>query len=99
MVDSNSLGWDKDSLRSLRLRLGWSKSDLARRLKCSIEQIDNWEEGSQSIDSATKGELEIICRLCEEMSDELRVSPMSEVLLEQKALDQINFSQLKLDLE
>ena len=99
MTDNFSLEWNKDSLRALRLRLGWSRSDLARRLKCDLSEVDLWEEGHGLFDAHVKGELEIMYRQCLECSEEVKHTPASEAALDRKALDQINFSQLKQDLE
>jgi transcriptional regulator with XRE-family HTH domain len=99
MNENNMLDWNKENLRSLRLRLGWSKSDLARRLKCSIDNVDSWEDGSVSVDLYFKGELEIMFRQCEECNDVLRYAPASELVLDENALEQIEFSRVKADFE
>ena len=99
MLENYSLEWNKESVRALRLRLGWSKSDLARRMKCSITEVDSWEDGSSQLATQVKGELEIIYRQCQECSDEVKYTPVSELELDKKALEQIEFSRVKEDLE
>ena len=96
---SNNLEWNKDSLRALRLKLGWSKSDLARRLKCSVDEVDAWEDGSGFLEIQVKGELEIMLRQCQECSDEVKFTPASELALDKNALEQIDFSRVKEDFE
>ncbi len=99
MMENYSLEWNKQSVRALRLRLGFSKSDMARRLKCSLKQVDSWEEGTQDLEIQIKGELEIMYRQCQECSDEVKYAPASEVALDKNALEQIEFSRVKADLE
>lgn len=99
MIDNYSLEWNRESLRALRLRLGWSKSDMARRLKCTLTEVDSWEDGSQAVEIQMKGELEIMYRQCQECSDEVKYSPVSEMALDKNALEQIEFARVKADLE
>ena len=98
MIENYSLEWNKESMRALRLRLGWSKSDMARRLKCSLTDIDSWEDGEDSMQSSIKGELELMFRQCQECSDEVKYTPASEIALDKNALEQIEFSRVKADL-
>lgn len=99
MIENHSLDWNKEALRALRLRLGWSKSDLARRLHCSSEDIDSWEEGLSKIEAAIKNELELILRQAEACCDEVKYTPAAENECDKNALEQIEFSRVKLDLE
>lgn len=100
MVEAQeSLRWNKQNLRSLRLRLGWSRSELAHRLHCSLSDIEAWEENGQKIDSGHISELEILLRQAEECSEEIHYTPAAESQCELKALEQIHFSQVKADFE
>ncbi|WP_413569532.1 XRE family transcriptional regulator [Bdellovibrio sp. HCB117] len=99
MIDKHELEWTKESLRTLRLRMGWSKSDLARRLHCSSEDVDSWEDGVRLIETPIKSELEILLRQAEEACDEVKYAPFAENECDKKALEQIHFSRVKLDLE
>ena len=98
-LENQMLDWNKESLRDLRLRLGWSRSDLARRLHCSSEEIESLEEGRSLVAGALKGELEIIRRQAEACSDEVMFMPAAEAQLDKTALEQIDFSRVKADLE
>lgn len=98
-LNENSLEWNRHSVRALRLRLGWSKSDMARRLKCTLTEVDSWEDGTQQIEMQTQGELEIMFRQCEACSEEVKYTPASEVELDKNALEQIEFSRVKANLE
>lgn len=99
MIDNQSLDWNKESLRELRLRMGWSRSDLARRLNCTTEKIEALEEGRTAVDGPLKGELELLHHQAEACCDEVRYTPVAENELEKAALEQIDFSRLKAELE
>lgn len=99
MLENQMLDWNKESLHKLRLRLGWSRSDLARRLHCSSVDIEALETGHRSIEGALKGELEILLRQAEACCDEVMYTPAAEAELDKKALEQIDFSRVKADLE
>lgn len=99
MIENQALRWTKENIRSLRLRLGWSKSELAHRLHCSAEQVDGWETKGTSMDPQISSELEIILRQAEACSEEVHFTPVAENKCDQKALEQIDFSLVKAELE
>lgn len=98
MLGNESFDWNKENVRSLRLRLGWSKSDLARRLNCSAAEVEAWEDGSAPLTSAVKSELAMIARQADECSDEVRCVPAAENECDKNALAQVDFSRIKADL-
>lgn len=99
MVENYVSRWSKENIRTLRLRLGWSKSELAYRLHCSPEMVESWENQSCPMDLAISSELEIILRHAEACSDEVQFTPVAENQCDKKALEQIDFSRVKADLE
>ncbi|UXR64701.1 XRE family transcriptional regulator [Bdellovibrio bacteriovorus] len=99
MLENQNLDWNKESLHDLRLRLGWSRSDLARRLHCSSEDVEALETGHRSIEGALKGQLEILRRQAEACCDEVMCMPAAEAELDKTALEQIDFARVKADLE
>lgn len=99
MIETQALRWTKENIRSLRLRLGWSKSELAYRLHCSTDQIEIWETKGPIMDSSTASELEIILRQAEAYSDEVQYTPAAENRCDQQALEQIEFSRVKAELK
>ncbi len=99
MIESNSVEWNKETLRTLRLRMGWCKSDLARRLQCTSRDVEMWEQGAESIRASLIGELELILRQAEACSEEVKFTPAAEQQCEKDALSQITFSRVKADLE
>jgi transcriptional regulator with XRE-family HTH domain len=99
MIENQTYRWTKENIRSLRLRLGWSKSELAFRLHCSPEQVTAWEDDGRSIDASTTSALELILRQAEACSDEVQFTPAAENQCDQRALGQIDFSRVKADLD
>lgn len=97
--ENYSLEWNKESVRALRLRLGWSKSDMARRLQCSLTDLESFEDGQSEMKSLIKSQLEMMYRQCQECSDEVKYTAASENVLEKSALEQVEFSRVKADLE
>jgi DNA-binding transcriptional regulator YiaG len=81
--------WTKESIRSLRLRLGWSQSDLARRLHCQSEFIEDWESGKESPESSLCQELELISHQAEACSDDIQNQARAEKMIEEVSLSQI----------
>lgn len=86
--------WNKDKIRELRLRMGWSQSDMARRLQCETKDIECLEEGHQEPCKVTLSELNSILMVAEECSVEIHEQPMAEQVLDNSSLGQINYSEL-----
>lgn len=99
MLSNDSFEWNRESLRSLRLRLGWSKSDLARRLGCSAIEVEAWEDGTTSIEAVFRSQLEIIYFQAESCSNEVKLGPSAENECDRNSLSQVDFSRVKADLE
>lgn len=102
-TSSNSMepsgSWSKDAIKSLRLRLGWSQADLARRLSCASTDVELWENGSRSPAAQFMNELFLISKQADVCSHEVAASPRAETLCDQKALGQIEFSEIKEEIE
>lgn len=99
MVENQQVNWTKENLRSLRLRMGWSKSDLAFHLHCSSDDIAAWEVGTRRIESSIRSQLEFILRQADACSEEVQKTPAAENQCRQNAIDQIDFSRVKANLE
>lgn len=93
------MGWSKESIRTLRLRLGWSQCDLARRLHTETTTIDLWEVGSDEPEAQIQEELDLLFRQASICSDETQSLPGAELACESSALDQIEFSCVKENLQ
>lgn len=99
MVERSFAVWNGEHLRNLRMRMGWSKSDLARHLQCSSEEVIMWELGERGIETSFIGDLERLLRQAETLREEVRATPIAEQQCESNALEQIEFSRVKEDLE
>jgi hypothetical protein len=99
MNQISSTDWNRGTLRELRLRLGWCKSDLARRLHCSSLDIDMWEEGAREIEAPIVSELELLLRQAEAVSEEIKHMPLAENQCDLNELEQIDFDRVKEVLE
>lgn len=91
--------WNKDAIKSLRLRLGWSQTDLARRLNCEATEVELWERGVNLPSPHFLNELFLIAKQADACSREVHVSPLAESLCDQQALGQIEFSEIKEEIE
>src|SRR3989344_6522955 len=72
--------WPKAKIKSLRLRLGWSQADLARRLNCASTEVESWESGARSPSSHTLNELFLVAKQADACSHEVHCSPRAETL-------------------
>lgn len=86
-------------IRALRLRMGWTPSDLARRLGVQAAQVEGWEHGDELKDSQILNQLEFLCRQAEMCCDEIRRSPLAESQLDKSSLDQIRLDRIDSDKE
>jgi transcriptional regulator with XRE-family HTH domain len=77
------------NVKSLRLRLGWSQADLARRLSCSIIEVNEWEHGQCSPNIKLSGQLELLFSQAETCAFELQTTPKAENICKNKHLGQV----------
>ncbi len=87
--------WNKEEIRVLRMRLGWSQNDLARRLQTTPMRIDQWEDGAQTPEIPIQQELELLIRQAYVCSEETMMMPAAEIACDSSAVDQIDFSCVK----
>ncbi len=86
--------WTKEKMRELRLRMGWSQSDLARHLEVDSQTINQIERGlSIDIDNL-RSKLTFYWRQAESISDEVQMSALAEKTLEAHNLNQLFQSEL-----
>jgi transcriptional regulator with XRE-family HTH domain len=78
------------NIKSLRLRLGWTQSDLARRLNCESTEVQKWETGQSTPNSEVSGRLELLVSHAETNAQELQSVPKAENFCERRRLGQID---------
>lgn len=89
------MSWTQENIRFLRLRFGWSQSDLARRMVCKAEQIMAWEEGALVPELHHKRLLDILDAHAQSTADEIRATTVAEQTLETTHHSQVNRNTLK----
>jgi transcriptional regulator with XRE-family HTH domain len=82
--------WTTEGLRELRLRLGWSRAEMSRRLGCSLVR---W----QALES---GELEPLGEECDQLNqlrlhlefynEQIELRPLAEAELKNRGFEQIH---------
>lgn len=82
------------NVKSLRLRLGWTQSDLSRRLGCLVKEINQWEAGLASPNKNYIGTINLLFLQAEACALDTQSSPRAEILCDRKAIEQINRSGL-----
>lgn len=82
-------------VKLVRQRMGWSQSDLARRLNCSLFDIAVWERGEVSPNGSILSELELISRQAEACCEDILAATVAEDLLKIHDLSQIEISRVK----
>ncbi|MBX2988771.1 MAG: helix-turn-helix transcriptional regulator [Bdellovibrionaceae bacterium] len=82
---------DRDfNLRALRRRMGWTSSDLARRLNVSSSEIEQWENGQRPDNQDVITRIEFLFRQADMCCDEVKNNAMAESFLEESDLDQVD---------
>lgn len=74
--------WTKERIRELRLRMGWSQSDLARHTNTETGTIYQMEQGQASVITQIKPELDLLWHQAESLSQELRMMSQVERFLD-----------------
>lgn len=75
--------------------MGWTSSDLARRLGVQVAEVEIWESGSMPEDHDVLSRLEFLLRQAEVCSDEVKAGPLAEDLLDRESLGQVGADRLK----
>lgn len=87
--------WDKDKIKDLRLRLGFSSSDLARRLHCDSQSVKVWENGDDQPGSQHTQILDLLLKEADLCADEMAHNPLAEEFLATDNLGQIDRTSVK----
>lgn len=90
-----SMDWDSERIRDLRLRLGFSTSDLARRLSCDCTAVRTWEIGDGIPSQETSQVLDLLSKQADAFADELANDPLAENILAADDLGQIDLASVK----
>ena len=88
------MSWSGEKIKSLRKRLGWSSSDLARRLSVDCEEVMAWENNKKK-PAAQIDELALLEKQAELNCEVVAGDPLAEMLLEESRSDQCDLSAVK----
>ncbi len=97
-IDKNSsvnrirfmMDWDANKIRDLRLRMGWSSSDLARRLQIEASQIQKAEAGLENLESSVLDSLDLIFRQAEASADQKSCESLAEIVFIEDDVSQVD---------
>lgn len=87
--------WKQNQIRTLRLRLGWTQSDLARRLECQTHLIESLENGIESAAVDVVHKLELIAHQADLCGDEILCLPAAENFCDQEHLGQVELNKVR----
>ena len=77
-------------IRGLRLRMGWSRCDLARRLSVKTEQVNQWEMDLESPSEYSEAILEMLFNLADSTAEEVACDSLSENFFKEGDLLQVD---------
>jgi len=89
--------WSSEQIRSLRLRMGWSVVDFARRFGHVSEVVANWENGTSTPGADDYRQLDRLSFHLESYCEQLTRDPLAEAQLKSFGLEQIHQDQILRD--
>ena len=87
--------WMQKQIRTLRLRLGWTQSDLARRLECDAQLVESLEAGQENAAVDLVHKLELIAHQADLCGDEIQCMPAAETFCDQEHLGQVSLNKVR----
>lgn len=87
--------WDKEHVKALRLRLGWSQSDLARRLGIPSMRVYNWEAGQETPEGVEAQKLDLIQKQADVASEEIVQAIEAEIFMSETDAAQCEIRSIK----
>lgn len=87
--------WTSEEIKHLRLRLGWSRSDLARRMSIDCKLISLWEQGERLPDFQETEMLDMIAKQADISADEVSSAPIAEIFCDESDVDQCDLSSVR----
>lgn len=93
--ENNSKSVSPQCIRELRLRMGWSSSDLAKKLNITQDEVAMLESGKANPTKSIKSEIEILLSHAELCAQEILTAPQLEQVLDEGVVDQLNLSKFR----
>lgn len=89
------MAWDGDKIRDLRLRMGWSQSDLARRLHVDSSVVSQLEMELEHPAQEVSQNLDLLFRQAEASADFVSCGSLAEIVFEESDAPQIDTSSIR----
>jgi len=89
------MSWNPEKIRFLRQRMGWSQSDLARRLQCESALVIDWEVRGRAPHKMHLQTLELLSFQAENIMDQVLASPLAEIMMDETRQSQITLESVK----
>ena len=80
---SAHLEWNGDRIKDLRLRMGWSQSDLARRLHVNSLEIGQWEMDLEFPQDCITEELDLLLKLAQWSAEQISCESLAEIVFDE----------------
>lgn len=88
----NKQVWPAERIRGLRLRMGWSRAELARYIQTNLSLVVFWESGQASPEAEHASRLQVLENQVDSYSEKLQRLPVAESLMSTMSLAQIHDS-------
>jgi ribosome-binding protein aMBF1 (putative translation factor) len=95
LFKEKNMEFNQEKVRELRLKMGWSQSDLARRLELQVQVISDIEKGLLEMPEKFRTQLVFLMNQLESITEEIHLQPHAENILENEGLHQIIYSELR----
>lgn len=87
--------WDGDQIRDLRRRLGWSQSDLARRLQTESKKITEIEIGLEETPQELVSGLDLLFKQAEASAEGVSCDSLAEIVFGEDEVLQVDTSSIR----
>lgn len=87
--------WDGHKIRDLRLRMGWSQSDLARRLQVESQKINAFETELEITPKDIRNALDFLHQQADLSAHSVSCSSLAQIMFDEDELLQIDTSSIQ----
>lgn len=89
------MDWNGEKIRGLRLRMGWSRSDLARRLRIESQQVGQLEMDLEEAPETLSQALDLLFKQAEVSADGVSCGSLAEIVFEEDDVLQVDTSSIR----
>lgn len=84
----------QNQFKQIRLRLGWSLSEMARRMGCKMKLVARWESLEELADPDVIRQYDSLLNLVDVQSEFVRQTPIAESYLKDGQLQQVSVEEV-----